>query len=378
MMPFTTLLAACYVAQLLGKTILAFWYGRRYSSRRISQGDGVCILQPILSGDPQLEKTLAANVSELPSAAFVWLIDETDSEALAVAGRIIQMHPERRILIEQCPPAPEATNPKTFKLQIGLMKADEPFCAVLDDDTQVTCAALGALLEGLHSGATVATGLPSYRLSPTMPGRMVAEFVNSFSIQTYLSSAALAEPFALNGMFYAGRTSELRRLGVFQETAGQIADDLAVARMVRMSGGRIHQSCEPQLIGTTIESWRAFAWLIHRWFVFTWLLVSSRPVLDRCALLVSFAMPPVLLWAVVIGAHTWSGVIVLCATLALRLALLRAMKHRFFPKPWDAPFSSVTIELLLPAFLILALISKRIRWRSRRIRVRSLTAFDYL
>ena len=42
------------------------------------------IVQPILSGDPDLPAALAENLAALPEARFLWLIDDDDEDAAAI------------------------------------------------------------------------------------------------------------------------------------------------------------------------------------------------------------------------------------------------------------------------------------------------------
>ena len=77
------LLAALYFSLLLGKAWLAFSYAKRTAQTTVEAltENTLTLVQPILSGDPLLESRLASNLSELPEQAFLWLIDESDTEA---------------------------------------------------------------------------------------------------------------------------------------------------------------------------------------------------------------------------------------------------------------------------------------------------------
>jgi hypothetical protein len=65
-----------YLAFLAIRASLALWYIRR--SRLPPSAMPATVLQPILSGDPDLEQNLSGNVLQNPGSEFLWLVDEDD------------------------------------------------------------------------------------------------------------------------------------------------------------------------------------------------------------------------------------------------------------------------------------------------------------
>lgn len=91
-------LAAIWLGILLFKLIFTL----RMMKRGTQAGCGVpqataTILQPVLSGDPQLATVLEANVVALKQARFFWLIDDDDTVAREIAISIQSRYPDREI-----------------------------------------------------------------------------------------------------------------------------------------------------------------------------------------------------------------------------------------------------------------------------------------
>jgi ceramide glucosyltransferase len=140
-----------------------------------------------------------------------------------------------------------------------------------------------------------------------VPGRLVAQFVNSQSILTYLPLLVFAPAITLNGMCYAMRTARLRALGGFAPLAHRLTDDLAVAQLVREAGGRIRQTIHPLAIATTVPDGRSYVRVMHRWFVFAWLQVRAQSLAWRTVILLVHGAPPLVLWAALVLAAQVNG-----------------------------------------------------------------------
>src|SRR5690349_11543179 len=112
----TVVCTGLYLMLLVGKALLAVRYARRYPVPSATVDLGVAtIVQPILSGDPALAATLEDNVTQLPEARFVWLIDTDDEEAERVTIDLQRRYPGHRIERCVCPASPAGINPKLFK-----------------------------------------------------------------------------------------------------------------------------------------------------------------------------------------------------------------------------------------------------------------------
>ncbi|MGV3723922.1 MAG: glycosyltransferase, partial [Actinomycetota bacterium] len=169
---------AAYLLLLLIKAASAWAYLRRHPAPGpASRASEVTVLQPILSGDPGLAHALEDNLRELPEAAFLWLVDEDDDVAQAVAHGLADRCATQTVRVLTLPAAPEGVNPKLFKLEAAWRLAATPVCVVLDDDTRLPRRSLDALVAALDD-AEVTTGLPYYRHADDLPSRLLAQFVN--------------------------------------------------------------------------------------------------------------------------------------------------------------------------------------------------------
>lgn len=364
-----------YLAVLAGKAVLAARHSRRHPAPASARAafEDVTILQAILGGDPALADTLAANLAALPGARFVWLVDEDDAAGWTAARAAPPRTPDARVVLVSCPPAPADQNPKLFKLARAEGDITTPFLVVLDDDTRLSAIGLTAMLDAFPAH-DVATGLPFYLAGPNVPSKLVAQFVNNQSVLTYLPLLNFAPPVTLNGMAYALPTARLRELGGFAPLVHRLTDDLAVARLVRANGGRIFQTVVPHAVGTTVRGFRHHLRIMHRWFLFAWLLVREQPEGWRAAIVLLHGLPPLLL-GVAIGSAvlsaSWLAAAVIAAVLVLRSAVLALVQRRHLGRAAHAPVWSLVAELLQPFHLLHALVSRRIHWRSRVVTVRA-------
>ena len=330
----------------------------------------VVVVQPILSGDPGLEDALRDNLLSLQGARFCWLVDQDDLEARRITTALADQLARSgeggtRLAIRLCPPTPDGTNPKLAKLQPALDEADDDeVFLVLDDDTRLPRASLGALLGGLER-ATLATGLPAYLPGGTPWAQLVEQFVDNNAAMTYLT----LDPVTINGMTWAMRVRDLRALGGFTPILRNLTDDLAVAGAVLRSGGTICQTASPQWITTTVDSPGAYVRLLHRWMLFANLLLRRQPARTVAAISVLHGTHPNLLWAVLIGSVRERRLGPLTTMLGGRYLLLRLVQRRIYGRPLHRPGISLVSELVQPLHLGHGAAQRTIRWRTRTYRV---------
>ncbi|MBI4785377.1 MAG: glycosyltransferase [Oscillatoriophycideae cyanobacterium NC_groundwater_1537_Pr4_S-0.65um_50_18] len=382
------------VVPLLGIFSLALYLGllgvKAYLSLRIagqapqgSRDEETTILQPILSGDPLLEKALQHNLSVVPTwARFLWLIDEDDTVARQLAQVLIhdadQASRGKSVRVLLCPAVPPQVNPKLFKLEYALSQIETPYLAVLDDDTLLEPDTLSIGLSQLQNG-DLFTGLPYYLQGSTGWSELTAHFVNNNSILTYLPLLNFFNPISLNGMFYLMDTETLRQMGGFTPILHDLCDDYALARLLKQQGGRIIQGTTPIAIQTSVPDAQSYLKLMHRWFVFAQTLVFDQPAPTQALLFLFLGVPPLLLWISLLSLIFSSlGLLCLLAVLIIRHVTIRHLHRQIFAKPVAFSFvMSITSELLQPFHLTHALLEKRIRWRNRLIRVGKSGKFSY-
>jgi ceramide glucosyltransferase len=366
------ILLGLYVVILACRAALAGWYAANYP---VPPGGAstaeVTVCQAILSGDPDLEAALGSTVAALPHASFVWLIDDDDAEAARITAQLARIYPERRLTVLALPPAPAGINPKLFKLEAARSRVPSGVFLVLDDDTKLTPQSLAALVEALDR-CELSTGLPFYRDSGNMYGRLLAQFVNNNSVLTYLPFAGLLPPVSINGMCYALDVETLSGLDGFTPIWKHLTDDLAVADRVRSRGGIIVQTPYPQEVATTLDSFRGYVSQMHRWYVFALLLMRRQSFAMNGLIFLTCGLPPILLaGGIVCAALSPSGAMVaaLIAVLVLRTLVLSLLQWRLSGLMRHRPVLSILSELLQPLHLVHALLVRSIRWRSRHYRV---------
>lgn len=334
------------------------------------------VVQPILGGDPALARTLEDNLLELPQVPFLWLVDEEDAVGRAIAEELSAPYRDRvRVLL--CPTAPEGVNPKLFKLERAWREIETPVLIVLDDDTRLPQVTLSALLDALDE-AELSTALPYYRTEGNFPTRLLAQFVNNNSALTYLSMLAFGPPLSINGMAYAIRTETLKPCAGFAPLLGHLTDDLAVARHVRAHGGRIRQVSATVQVETHVAELGGYFRQMHRWFLFALLLLRGEAVSTRLRVGLMLGTHPFLLWGAVLtcfGTGTLS-IAALAGTCLARAVALTWLQARLTGRVRHQPLVSLLSELMQPFHLLHAVLSRNIRWRSRRYRVYANDRFE--
>lgn len=361
-------LALAYLASY----VLRAWLSIRYASslketpNESLPANSLTIAQAILSGDPLLESRLAENLNALADQKFLWLIDEADTEARRIANAIKTASVE----VILCPPCPDSTNPKLWKLQRASELAQTPFFCVLDDDTSLSAESAVALMV-VAEKSTVATGLPCYLDNRDVASGLLAQFVNNNSVFTYLGTMCLLDPFTLNGMGYVMKREELTRIDHYKPLLSELTDDLALATLVLKQGGTIHQAKAPLKVRTGVKNLSHYMRLMHRWYVFTLLLLKRQSIPVQMLIFVLHGLPSMMFVALFV----MHDLPVLGGVLFFRFLILRMMHARFFGIRLHRPFLSVLSELMQPVHLAHALVFRTIYWRTRRYRVRDTNDF---
>lgn len=348
----------------------------------------VSLLQPILSGDPTLPHTLGRNLAAQSTYAreFLWLVDEDDGEGQRICRGVMAAHPTANVRLLCLPLAPQGVNPKMFKLVWGLAAAHGDVICVLDDDTLLPDGGLEQCLPCLAApGAGLAFGLPYQVNFSNLWSALVALFVNSSSLLTYVPFAALHEPVTINGMFYALRRSTLEQIGGFSGLEPILADDFAIAQRVRAHGLRLVQTPLRHAISTQIPSARRYLRVMQRWFVFPRESLLRHLSLRELALVYALALLPTLLpLLLLLGVLLWpspllAGLVAAhfaCAG-AVFLHLDRAYLQRATPLRWSLLLP--LLQVLLPLQVLAALLlPQRIAWRGHIMQVERGGGFRYV
>nr|CAA9289279.1 FIG036672: Nucleoside-diphosphate-sugar epimerase [uncultured Armatimonadetes bacterium] len=366
-------LAALLLAEKAWRHALVVRFFRRPVPAAARDPKLVSILQPILSGDPTLPDCLERNLCLRTrySVEFVWLVDDDDWEAQRLCRDLAARHPERPVAVLVLPPPSAQHNPKTVKLIAGMEAAGGDVVCVLDDDTVLPDGGLEQCLPYLdRPGVGLAFGLPYYVHFGNLWSSLVSCFVNASSLLTYVPYIALADPFTVNGMFYAARRDVLAAVGGFAGLEETLADDFAVARRFRAHGWRLAQTPLRHGIATHVRDLRHYLSLMQRWFVFPresllrHLKGRDRVVVYGMGLVANLA--PLLL--VVLAAAFPSVPAALAALLyfgysaAVAAHLNRTFLHGV--TPGRALLAVPLVQILFPVQLLAALVApQRIVWR---------------
>jgi ceramide glucosyltransferase len=348
----------------------------------------VSILQPVLSGDPTMASCLqrCLQFKSRYQLEVIWIADRDDLEGQRLCQELRARYPERKVSLLIVPPAQESENPKMAKLIAGVKAAQGEVLCVLDDDTMLPDEGLEQCLPFLDQpGVGLAFGLPYYVNFSDPWSSMVATFVNSNSLLTYIPYTTLSEPFTINGMFYALRRSVLDEVGGFEAIREIFADDFAVAQLLHSHGYRLAQTPLLHAISTQVKGARHYLSLIQRWFVlpresllrhlngyerFLIFALGLVPALFPLFLLISLLVRP-------------SRQTLACTLFyaGFTFASFSHLNHRYLHqasprrKLWWVP----VVQIVFPLQLLIALGSpQRINWRGNIVRIEPGGRFHYV
>lgn len=343
---------------------LRLWLSWRYLRAQPSGAEAAAtVLQPILSGDPDLAQALAVNLRNAPEAQFVWLIDQDDPEA----HRIAQESATAQVMVRQVPGPRDGENPKLKKLIIGAGEGAGAV-VVLDDDTVLRPGGAMRLAGRAEQAQGLATAIPVWGHAPRNGAEaLVAGFINGQGVSSYFAMSALGRNKTINGMAYAIPREVLAGLGGFAAAGHEVTDDWAVARLAQRGGVPLVQTAEPAEVAVTLPGWRAGAALLRRWMLFAHRYMAANIDAAMVGLIVLPGLLPLLGLGVSLGTSLWAVALwigLLWGRAALHLRLVAAVAGAVRTPRWAV----VLAELLLPLMSLAALVRpKHLRWRSREM-----------
>ncbi|GAC1504515.1 MAG: hypothetical protein NVS2B12_17340 [Ktedonobacteraceae bacterium] len=348
----------------------------------------VSVIQPVLSGDPTMAACLEWNLHLKTASAleYIWLIDNDDHEGLRICRELRTRYPGVDIRVMALPQPPEGVNPKSFKLIEGRKVARGDVICVLDDDTMLPQDGLETTLPFLDQpGVGLAFGLPYYVNFANAWSSMVATFVNSNSLLTYIPYTALTEPFTINGMYYVLRSNVLDVIGGFEAIQHMFSDDFAIAHLCRTHGYSLAQTPVCHGISTQVRGAAHYFNLLQRWFVFPRESVL-RYVAPRDRLLVyMFGIVPTLfpffLCLALLVRPSWQKLGYALLYFGLSWGIVDELNRKYLrgaqpaAKAWLVPIMLVLIpvQVLLSLFL-----PQRANWRGNVVQVEPGGGFKYI
>ena len=383
--PIIFLLLLIFSERIIKHVLVMRFLGRPIPLEKTVVGI-VSILQPILSGDPSLADGLEQNllVKTRYPLEFLWLVDEDDDEAQRICRGLIERHPQKRCRLVLLPPPGVRQNPKMVKLIAGAELAQGDVLCVLDDDTRLPDYGLESCIPFLDQpGVGLAFGLPYYVSFGSFWSRLVAYFVNSHSLMTYIPYAMLSRPVTINGMFYAIRRIVLDKIGGFEGLENILADDFAVAQRLRRHGYALAQTPLRHSISTWVGSPRSYFNLIQRWFIFPRESMMRHLKGSEQVMFYGLALLPVVFpWLVL-------GLGFLDPTFWLAVLLYFIYDYLIFAhfnldylnkaSPWKHSYAVPLIALLLPLQILAAVLSpQRITWRGHSMQAEAGGGFKFV
>lgn len=344
--------------------------------RRLEKGEiderRYTIVQPILSGDPNLGEDLAANLAQTTDMAFVWLVDEADVEGQAVVKEVLMNSRYReRVTVLLVDEVPQGVNPKIFKLSQAMPLIESEYVIVLDDDSVIDFKYFAEMSRyEQRQDEFIVTGIP-YNSSISGWSRLVAAFVNSNSLLTYFSMAKVEQNKTINGMFYILKTEIINKYQVFEQIENMLCDDFEIARFLQAKDVAIIQSTIPCNVKTTVTSLRHYIQLMKRWLVFATIYMEKNLSFYLIGLIVLPSLLPLTLLVVSCFSGGLSWLLVLLA-LTLKSLLTYGYRRHFFARkePYLSIIYEVVSDLVLALLYIYALLTpRRIVWRNKQIKI---------
>lgn len=246
-----------------------------FSADPKENGKDFTVIQPIVSGDSQLELCLKTNVLNGGKADFIWVIDRSDDEAAKITNKIIKEVPEKEIRVIIADQISCFKNEKVCKQKLALPYARKYFIAA-DDDAILSFPALFAAKNTLEQGHSVITSLPYYRPGNRLLSNLVVGFVNGNTLLTYLVIAKLGMVSSLNGMCYAAKKSTFVDLNLYETVEEKLSDEYEIAKVLLKENINIVQSTIPCSVGTTIFNLSHYLNLMKRWMVFANIYMAEK------------------------------------------------------------------------------------------------------
>lgn len=330
------------------------------------------LLRPCEGDEPGLYENLISSLSVPYPAArrILFLVPAATDPAYAVATAVVQRaaaDPElsqasASVLITSPQPL---ENRKVAQLAHGLAASDEELVVCADSDVRLAGEDLtqltGALLDAETTGAAFAAPV---EVAPQTPWDRASSALVGGSPQSFLAlyglSALLGGAPSMAGALWAFRRSALAEAGGLDGVRGCLGEDNELARRLVASGRRVALSPRP---AQCHDGGRSAGQVVAR--VARWLTVirAQRPGLLPSYPLLMAATPALLAAAIIVQ----SPILAAFTAAVLLLRVLLCLSLRRFQGVRLGPLAALgevlAGESLLLAGFVLAVLSRRIRWR---------------
>lgn len=359
---------------------------RDVGSDHAPEPTGVVAVVPARNEAEMLGRTLPALLGQEGLAGVVLVDDASEDRTAEVAHEIASSSGwADRVRIVGAGPAPQGWAGKVWALARGIETlGDDPALAgrtwllLADADIELRPGSVWSLVRQAEKGYDLVSVMARLRAESFWERLLVPSFVYFFQLLYPFRRVAKPESrvAAAAGGCVLVRRETLRATGGLASIRGAIIDDVALARSVAASGGRLWLGLD-----SGIRSLRPYPRLKDLW------RMVSRSAYDqlgyRIALLglallalgLLFVAPPVLLAAGAVGTLTgdpgawrtalWAGI----AWLLQLRALLPSVRHHGVCPPWAAvlPLSSLLFGGMTLTSAWQHHSGRGARWRGRRI-----------
>ena len=366
------IIAVAYLLHFLVRWLLSLIYYKKGKSDVTDFPEELfTVVQPILSGDPRLERDLRANLQQTKTVEFYWLIDQSDTEAQRVANKICQDELfSQRIRIFLIEDVPQGINPKSYKIEQVVEDLTRSYLIVLDDDSVIDFSKMGELTAYLGQ-EVILTGIPYNQERSNFWSKLVAAFVNGNSLITYFTMAQVEANHSINGMFYILPVNLVKDQDLFTAIKDYLCDDLAVADFLSSKGVSIVQTRVTCNVRTTIKSATQYLLQMKRWLLFSSIYLKKHLDFKVFTLigLTSFLPLPIILLTLFLG---WPYLLVALVLLLIKAIWMLLYRQSILMNQLhlDEVLYEVLSDFLLPwLFLYVLLTPPVINWRGRKIRV---------
>lgn len=348
-----------YLTILAFKTLLTIWVPKqKLIDKEPIDLSQITIVQPILSGNLNLEETLTYNLHSNSEVNYLWLIDNNDVNAQELTSNLKKDFEHINIQILSYPNCPDQINPKVFKLNKGIKKVLTDYVIVLDANAMLNPETLKDLIINLKDN-DLTTGLPIYKDNDNFWCKLMTQFVNNNSAMTYLPLLWLWKPISINGMCYAMKLQTIQQLGYFEKSLSDVAEDLSLALIMKEKGMKIFQSRKHILLQANIENRVRYMNLMQSCFLLTKLLIKNNSLKESFAIIILHVLPPLMLWMILLYSIRDVHYIILPLFLILRLLMIKIVQKIIFNNNNLYQYGySLLAELMQPYHLFQAFIKK--------------------
>jgi hopene-associated glycosyltransferase HpnB len=325
----------------------------------------LCVLVPARNEAEGIARTLRGLANQ-DAALSVILIDDESTDGTADAAR--EAFPAERLTILRGGTPPEGWSGKLWALDQGLASAPACDCLLLlDADIELAPGLVEALARKLESEQLdLVSIMATLRMETFWEKLLAPAFVYFFKLlyPFTLSNSPRSRVAAAAGGCILIRRAMLEKIGAFASIRGALIDDCALARRVKVTGGKIWLG-----LSHAVRSHRAYPSLASLWNMvarnaFTQLRYSSGLLLLTTAAIAFVFLVPCLGFFVSSAAGRISAGIAILAMVSSYLPTLRYYGRSFL---WAAalPFIGILYLAMTWSSALRYWRGERSQWKGR-------------